>query len=316
MFRLFEYGIKTCEMKLRNDVLLTCILVGLGFNAVALAQPPQVYRPGATNEETSDSLHSLTSTMEAMQMHYLDIVRKSNPSVFNDPKRKTPEAKLLFESEITYFMAAQNAALTLGNLVGSIERYQKHNGAVSRFVVNQDDRSDSRVLFHDPRRITACNSEIISAAENFERAHERLLRDGPQSRMIFNFAPLYETIVAAAERAKKAPGKLAFEPTKSDQMTLETAAGRTGMGFDPDHVIIRHMFARPLALLHLYGSYAITHGFPEYETEYKDHTRDLTAYIAASCLSPAKAMEYRVKHKQALQVMHREIEKAFKSGER
>lgn len=300
--------------KIRAITMAVLGAIGIATTSGVAAQGRSIplERPVVSAESASEKLHSLTAMMAAMHRHYLGVARKANPSIFDEPKRKTPEAQRAFESETAYFMAAHNAALTLGYLAGSITRYEKHNGMVSRFLVNQDDLKDSRAVFHDPRRIAACNAEIVRAAEAFEQAHARQLRDAPRSEMTFNFAPLYETITAAAERARRNPSRLAFEPTQADKMTLETAAGKSQMGWQQDHTIIRYTLSKPVRLLHLYGSYAVTHGVPEYSTLYKDDSRDLVEYLAASCISPKMAMEYREKSQQELRVMHQEIARVFK----
>ncbi len=299
-------------MPLRTKFLTALTLSGLIFAGPVVAQTIQLDRPVVSAEAASERLHSLTAMMAAMHKHYLGIAKRANPSLFDEPKRKTPEAQRAFESDANYFIAAHSAALTFGNLVGSIEHYQKHNGTFSRFLVNQDDRRDSQVVFQDPRRIAACNAEIIRASEAFEQAHARQMTDAPNSELVLNYQTLRKTLLEAAERAKNAPGRLAFDPTEEDRETLRVAASATMGGWQQDHTIIRYTLSKPVRLFHLYGPYAVTHGIPEFSTHYRDDTRDLTEYLAASCISPMTAMKRRDEQQQELRVMHQEIAKVFK----
>lgn len=299
--------------KLKAIAMAVLAAVGVAATGGVAAQSRSIplERPVVSAEAASERLHSLTSMMAAMHSHYLGVARKANPSIFDEPKRKTPEAQRAFESDANYFIAAHSAALTFGNLVGSIEHYQKHNGMVARFLVNQDDRKDSQAVFQDPRRIAACNAEIIRASEAFEQAHARQMNDAPNSELVFNYRTLRQTLTDAAERAKSAPNRLAFAPTEEDREILRVAASGTMGGWQQDHTIIRYTLSKPVRLFHLYGAYAVTHGIPEFSTHYRDDTRDPAAYIAASCISPKTAMQRRDEQQQELRIMHQEIGRVF-----
>lgn len=301
-------------MQIRTTILNVCALTSMIFATSGAAQTIQLERPVVSAEAASERQQSLSAMMASVHAHYLEIARRENRSLFNDPKRRTSEAQRAFESDANYFIAAHSAALTLGYLAGSIEYYQKHNGTVSRFLVNQDDRKDSQAVFQDPRRIAACNAEIVRAAEAFELAHARQMSDAPNSELVSNYRTLRQTLTEAAERAKDTPSRLAFAPTEEERETLRIAASATMGGSQPDHTIIRHTLSKPVRLAHLFGVDAVKNGVPEPTTLHREAQRDLSAYLAASCISPANAMKRRADQQQELRVMHREIERPLQGS--